>query len=169
MQIRELTTTDAEAFRALRLQGFRDDPAWFGTTFEEASRQPVGHSTALLRREGRSPDDFVLGAFYAGTLVGIAGFSRDLRQKRSHRGQIWGMHVVPTARGMGVGRTLLNALVSRARTLPGLTRLNLSVMADNATAIQLYVRTGFEVWGREPGAVIHDGHARDELLMGINL
>lgn len=50
--------------------------------------------------------------------------------------------VVPSARGMGVGGTLLGALVARARA-EGLPGLSLAVDRANAHAIALYERRGF--------------------------
>jgi RimJ/RimL family protein N-acetyltransferase len=169
MEIRALTASDAAAFWALRLRGFREEPDSFSTSFEEASRLPAGHAASLLAREGRSPDDFVLGAFRDGALVGIVGFARELRMRRSHRGVVWGMHVAREARGAGVGRALIAALVERARALPGLCRLNLTVMAANEGAVRLYQRAGFEVWGRETAAMVHDGRRHDEYSMALAL
>jgi ribosomal protein S18 acetylase RimI-like enzyme len=169
VEIRELTADDAAAFWALRLRGLREEPGAFGTSFEEASRLPAGYAAAILRREGRSPDDFVLGAFEDGVLAGIAGFTREPRARRAHRGSLWGMHVAREARGRGVGRALVEALVARARKVAGLRRINLTVMADNGSAVRLYQAAGFTIWGREPAAMLLDGRPLDEYSMGLLL
>lgn len=49
----------------------------------------------------------------------------------------------PSARGRGVGELLINTVFERAREL-GLPRVVISVADDNATAIRLYERLGFE-------------------------
>ncbi|HET7368446.1 MAG TPA: GNAT family N-acetyltransferase [Gaiella sp.] len=51
--------------------------------------------------------------------------------------------VVPNARGKGVGSALLEALLERART-EGHDAISLSVDRNNAGAIELYERYGFE-------------------------
>jgi ribosomal-protein-alanine N-acetyltransferase len=51
--------------------------------------------------------------------------------------------VAPAAQGQGVGRVLLDALVTRASER-GATSLLLEVRADNPPAIALYRRRGFE-------------------------
>ncbi len=50
--------------------------------------------------------------------------------------------------GRGVGRALMEAAVDLADNWLSLTRLELTVFADNAPAIRLYERVGFEVEGR---------------------
>jgi ribosomal protein S18 acetylase RimI-like enzyme len=51
--------------------------------------------------------------------------------------------VVPNARGKGVGSALLEALLERARA-EGHDAISLSVDRNNAGAIELYERHGFE-------------------------
>jgi ribosomal-protein-alanine N-acetyltransferase len=51
--------------------------------------------------------------------------------------------VAPAAQGRGVGGTLLDALITRARER-GATSLMLEVRADNPPAIRLYEKRGFE-------------------------
>jgi putative acetyltransferase len=47
----------------------------------------------------------------------------------------------------------------------GITRLELQVFANNARAIALYERMGFQVEGRRRMAVMVDGVAIDVLMM----
>jgi ribosomal protein S18 acetylase RimI-like enzyme len=122
-----------------------------------------------LRRDGRCPEDFVLGAVLVEKLAGIVGLQREQRHKRAHRASVWGMYVAAEARGKGVARQLALELISRARKLPGLEQLNLTVMADNAAAVHLYRSLGFEVWGLEKQAMRLDGAYHDELSMGLRL
>jgi ribosomal protein S18 acetylase RimI-like enzyme len=55
--------------------------------------------------------------------------------------------VVPNARGKGIGDALLRALLGRARE-DGHAAISLSVDRQNAAAIRLYERHGFEEVGR---------------------
>jgi ribosomal-protein-alanine N-acetyltransferase len=57
--------------------------------------------------------------------------------------------VAPTSRGQGIAIALLDALEATALT-HGAERLFLEVRADNAPAIGLYERQGFEKIGRRP-------------------
>ena len=60
--------------------------------------------------------------------------------------------VVPNARGKGIGAALLDALTERARA-EGHAAISLSVDRENAGAIALYERYGFERVGEEDDSV----------------
>jgi ribosomal protein S18 acetylase RimI-like enzyme len=60
--------------------------------------------------------------------------------------------VVPNARGKGVGAKLLDTLLARART-EGFGTISLSVDRNNAGAIGLYERYGFERVGEDDDSV----------------
>lgn len=169
MKIRELGAVDAAQFWELRLRGFREDPTSFGYSPDEMEAEGIGNATNILNRVARSSSDFVLGAFEADALVGILGLERERRRKRAHRAKVWGMYVAAEARGKGVGRALLVDLIDRSRRTPGLNRLLLTVIADNARAVSLYKSLGFEVYGHERGAMRHDERDYDEYSMSLEL
>ncbi|HEY7484750.1 MAG TPA: GNAT family N-acetyltransferase [Streptosporangiaceae bacterium] len=70
--------------------------------------------------------------------------------------------------GRGVGRALLQAAVGRARA-GDLRRLELTVMAHNRRALNLYLSTGFLVEGLRRAPLEVDGAAVDEYYMGLLL
>jgi ribosomal protein S18 acetylase RimI-like enzyme len=95
----------------------------------------------------------VIGAFVDGRLRGMVGFARETRLKRRHKGTVWGVYVGPELRGRGLGHRLLETLLSRARTLPGLERILLTVNAAAPSATALYRHLGFTTFGCEPAAL----------------
>jgi len=102
---------------------------------------------------GDGTDGFVLGAFSDdGSLIGIAGCSRDGTQRRRHRALLWGMFVVPAARGRGVGRALVEETIARVKAWRDVELLRLGVIESNGSARALYERCGFETIWREPQA-----------------
>lgn len=67
--------------------------------------------------------------------------------------------------GHGIGTALLAAAAREGRRR-ALQRLELTVMADNLRALNLYLRSGFQVEGLRRRALIRDGALIDEYYMG---
>ena len=74
------------------------------------------------------------------------------------------LHVATAAQGQGVGTRLMAALLEDADRR-GLSRVELSVYADNERARRLYERAGFVVEGRSRRGSFRDGGYADDLLM----
>jgi RimJ/RimL family protein N-acetyltransferase len=78
------------------------------------------------------------------------------------------MGVLAGAGGRGVGTALL-AEAKRWAAAHGLHRLELTVMAHNRRAFDLYSRMGFSVEGRRARCLLIDGQFIDELYMAAIL
>lgn len=124
----------------------------------------------MASRLGPGPgDNFVLGAFADGQLVGMVGFFRSPDEKTRHTGRVWGVYVKREHRGKGVGKALMEELVRRARPQPALEQINLAVADGQAPARTLYLQLGFEIYGREPRALKVGEVYADELHMVLML
>ncbi|MCX5396588.1 GNAT family N-acetyltransferase [Streptomyces sp. NBC_00102] len=82
-----------------------------------------------------------------------------------HVRQIQGLAVAATARGLGIGRSLLRAAVTEARR-QGANRITLRVLGHNEPARALYASEGFAVEGVLPGEFFLAGGYVDDVLMG---
>ena len=67
--------------------------------------------------------------------------------------------------GCGIGSALLGALVDTADNWLAIKRLELTVYADNAAAIGLYEKFGFETEGRLRAFAFRNGEYIDALTM----
>jgi RimJ/RimL family protein N-acetyltransferase len=164
MNIRRLTASDASAFRVLRLAALLDKPEAFVASHEEEKDQAIQYfAERLAQRAGHA----VFGAFSGDTLVGVAGLARETTLQLAHKCNLWGMYVAESARGHGVARDLLVAVLAHARATPGVAKVTLSVDSANVAAIALYESLGFVVFAREADAVRLHGQSRDDLQMHL--
>jgi RimJ/RimL family protein N-acetyltransferase len=169
MEVRILTEADAQAFWNIRLQALRDDPESFGSSYEEILERGIAGVTQGFRKKENPLEDVTFGAFEGKTLVGIAGLRREESVKRRHKAVIWGMYVPREMRRKGIGKALLEAAISHAKTLPGLERINLSVVLTSKEARLLFVSLGFETYGLERQALKLNERYFDQELMTLRL
>ncbi|MFI4935184.1 MAG: GNAT family N-acetyltransferase [Caulobacterales bacterium] len=97
-------------------------------------------------------------------VIGEASLNRYENPRRAHAGDI-GMAVHDAFAGRGAGSALMAALIDQADRWLGLKRLELSVYADNARAIALYERFGFEREGLFRSHAWRDGAFVDAVAM----
>ncbi|WP_019913137.1 GNAT family N-acetyltransferase [Paenibacillus sp. HW567] len=167
MHIRTLTAADAEIYRELRLLSLRKSPEAFLSSYESESKLSI--VTTRIRLEP-SDDRFTLGAFDdKEKLVGMVTFFRENRPKINHKAHVYSVYVHPDARKQGLGRLLMLELISRAKVMPGLEILTLTLTSTNLPAKKLYESLGFICYGTEPKAMKLGEAYLDEDLMTLPL
>ncbi|MCV2366717.1 GNAT family N-acetyltransferase [Roseateles oligotrophus] len=101
----------------------------------------------------------------AGRLLGSAGLHPAGAALRRRHVASLGVSVAQFAQGQGVGTALLAALMDYADNWGQILRTELTVYADNARAIKLYQRMGFEQEGRMKAYALRAGVYVDTLAM----
>jgi ribosomal protein S18 acetylase RimI-like enzyme len=146
--IRKLQPHESAIYREVRLACLKNVPEYFGSTYEEEVLNPKFMFETYIENE--SPDHVIFGAFDGERLIGIAGFNRMARQRASHRGEVVQVYVDSNYRGQNIGEKLLRRVLEYGFTLDGIEQIQLSVIANNQTAIRLYEKLGFKTFGVQP-------------------
>jgi ribosomal protein S18 acetylase RimI-like enzyme len=163
MEIRFLTSDDANEWWRLRLEALQGDPEAFSSSAEE--HQSLSLEDVRSRLGSPTGDSFVVGSFDEGRLVGMVGFYREKGLKTRHKGRIWGVYVTPSHRVKGLARLIMDRVLDRAQSIDGIEQILLSYTTTQAAAKRLYVSLGFEPFGREPRALKVFGNFIDEEYM----
>lgn len=161
LALRRARPSDAEAFARL----FVDESVYGGTLQlpwpdAEAWRQRLTEAPGIGQRA-----DLQLVAEVQGELVASAGLHSVGPPLRRRHAMGLGISVAPAWQGQGVGQALMTALCDHADHWAGVLRIELTVFADNARAVALYRRHGFEVEGRMRGYALRHGQYADCLAM----
>ena len=117
---------------------------YVGASFEQEAAQPLSFF------EQRPSGSTIFAGFRGEGLLGTAGFMPETGAKRAHKAHLWGMYVRQAARGTGLARLLVEAVLDHARGRAELVQL--SVVSTNAAARRLYALA----WVR----AVWDGGAR---------
>jgi putative acetyltransferase len=109
--------------------------------------------------------DLPLSAELDGDIVGSAGLHPVGPQVRRRHVLTFGISVLPSAQGRGVGTALMAAMCDYADRWIGARRMELTVYTDNEPAVRLYRRFGFEIEGTLRGYAMRDGLFVDAYTM----
>ncbi len=153
MLIRELTETDWPSVKRIYEQGIATGSATFETEAPSWSDWDRAHLNELR-----------LVAEDEGDVVGWAALS-PASSRECYRGVAEeSVYVEEQARGQGIGRGLLSALVDRADAA-GIWTIQTSVFPENVASIELHRRCGFRVVGTRERIGQLRGVWRDTVLM----
>lgn len=160
--IRRATPADAAGFARIM-----SDPAVYPGLMQLPFNNEHQWRERLTESTGPGKIDLVLVAERDGAIVGNSGLHLNTlpqHVRRRHAAAI-GIAVASEAQGQGVGTALMVAMCNYADRWIGLLRLELTVYVDNAPAISLYRKFGFEIEGRFRGYAMRDGQLVDAFSM----
>lgn len=140
ISIRWLEPTDWEIYRKLRLEALVESPSAFGSSYEEQVNYPEE-----IWRE-RAPN--TLFAFVDGDPAGLIGLVRQPRLKQRHIVNVVSFYVKEKYRGLGIGKQLLDEIMSHIRSLPDVTKVSIGVNTTQIAAQRIYQGYGFEITGK---------------------
>ncbi len=144
---RQLIAADYPDYKSIRLSCLMQYPDNFGTTYEEE----FDAASSKLEDAIKFADigNFVFGAFNSdGKLIGICGFLAAKGLKKQHRGEIVQFFVETRYTKQGIGRKLLQQVISMAFENKQIEQIVLGVVYTNESAVNLYKKMGFVEYGR---------------------
>lgn len=148
-RLRAAGAFDLQVLAVLQRAAFGDQPGaelWNDAAWAELLAMPG--ALALIVEAGAAPLGFALGRFAA------------------EEAELLTLGVRPTARRLGLGRALIDALVARATAL-GAHKIFLEVAEDNTNAQRLYRAAGFGEVGRRRGYYRRPRQTVDAVMMQL--
>ncbi|MFZ6722703.1 GNAT family N-acetyltransferase [Undibacterium sp. Ji49W] len=139
----------------------------FASTGTYAGTLQLPHPTLAMwqeRLEKTDPKDTRLVAIYDGVVVGSASLHLEKAQRRQHVGSV-GMGVADAFSGRGIGTALLTELLHISDNWLNVLRVELSVFCDNAAAVHLYKKFGFDIEGTMRAHAFRNGEFVDSYAM----
>ena len=160
ISIRRATPKDAGAYaRIMASEDVFSNLLQMPYADEEGWRQRLSESGALGKV------DLGLIAELDGELVATAGLHPVGAAVRRRHVMMLGISVAPHAQGKGVGNALMTALCDYADNWAGILRIELTVFDDNARAVALYRKFGFELEGTHRAYAMRAGRYVTALTM----
>jgi len=165
LEIRILTEDHIEQYMDLRLEGLKNTPEAFGSSYEEE----ILYSKQNMLKRLRDDNVRVFGGYEDERLLGVVSLLFETHTKMKHRSRIFGFYIDERYRNSGIGRNLIIRAIEEARKTGIVEQIYLSVVTTHFIAKRLYKSLGFQPYAIEKRALKVDGKYFDEELMVLFL
>ena len=159
--IKKLEVSDCQQWKKIRLEALKNSPDNFMSSYQDEVNYSDDHFTRGLEAS------IIFGCFIQDEIVGCCGLVVEKASKISHTGTLWGMYIKEDARGGGVGLSLVSHVKDYAKSY--IKHLYLGCNAENQSAIKLYRKCGFKVYGTRPNYTKIGDKFYDDLIMMCEL
>jgi ribosomal protein S18 acetylase RimI-like enzyme len=157
IKISKLPPEEWKKLRDLRLEALQSDPLAFVNSYEE--------ERLLKPEEWKKRVDNTLVAFSKDTAIGMIVYIIDSKIKARHIARLYGVYVRKKDRGQGVGKKLVQGALKGIQQNPNISKIHLTVNAEQTVAVALYKQFGFELTGILKKELQFDGKFYDELIL----
>ena len=121
----------------------------FLLSYPDENAMTAEQEAQYLKTKAESTNEIELVAEVDGVITGLAGIDAvGDKYKIRHRAE-FGINIDRDYWNLGIGTALTDACIECARNA-GYEQIELSVVAENKTAITMYRKAGFEEYGRNP-------------------
>jgi ribosomal protein S18 acetylase RimI-like enzyme len=161
MEIIKLKESDWKKFKELRLEAIQNDGHAFGSSYQELIKLTEKEWKEKILKPGscifiaKDKDDF----------IGMAAAYQEEGEKCRHVAYIWGVYVKDIHRQKGIGRQLMEAILSALKSNREVVKANLNVTTTQIGAVKLYESLGFTITGTSHREIKINGEYFDEHSM----
>ncbi len=135
-------------------------PGEFNMTIED--------EITFIDTTNKAPNQLVLVAEHKGQIVGNLNYRAGGRPRIAHTGE-FGVSILKDYWGNGIGKALIEEMISWAKNSNIIKKIDLQVRDDNTRAIQLYKSLGFKVEGHISRKFYIDGQYYSVYYMGLEI
>ena len=161
IEIKILRVNELNDFRAIRLSALAKCPEMFGSTYSVEVEKPLNFFESCLL------SSTVFGVYHNDKIIGLATLTRENGIKLSHKAVLSSVFIESEFQRQGIASELLCAVIAYAKAQ--VEQILLTVADGNQSAIKLYQKFGFQVYGVEKKALKNNTEYTDELLMKLFL
>ena len=161
LKIHRADAQDVQAFKQIRLEALKLEPASYASSYDSWANLPDEEWVRRMQQP-------VFIAYDGDDPVGLTGLMRQSSAKMTHRASIIMVYVRESHRRAGIAAALLEAAKTAAKA-DGIIQLELAVSAENEPAIRFYLHEGFTEIGRIPGGFKHEDREIDDVLMALRI
>jgi RimJ/RimL family protein N-acetyltransferase len=140
----------------------------FLTFGENEFNKTEAEEVDAIQKNKKSDNQIFIIAEINGELVGVLNVSADEKSRLKHIG-VFGVSVRKTDWSKGIGTALIQTMLTWVKDSKIIRKINLSVIANNESAIKLYEKFGFEKEGLIKRDLCVDGKFYDAYAMGIGV
>jgi len=161
MEIYKLTSADWKQYRDIRSEAVMKDTEAFAESYEQASKrtdeewkEKMGTTTShiFVARDGEE-------------IIGMAAAFQEQGERVNHIAYMWGVYLREAYRGQGIGKKMMQALISEVQQNKEIKKINLNVNTKQKSAVKAYKSLGFQVAGTLHMELKINGEYFDEYVM----
>lgn len=142
------SATEDDADNLLKCFEITHNETDFNLTYSDEAMS-LEQEREYIKSRYESESEVVIIAIIDGSIIGSAGIgSIGTKHKIRHRAE-FGISIMSKYWGLGLGLLMTKACIDCAKN-GGYTQLELEVVSENETAINLYKKCGFAEYGRNP-------------------
>ena len=157
IEVKTLNEDRWREYRDLRLESLKKEPLAYGSSYEETKDDTEDEWKDRIKN--------VLFALDQDKPVGMIVYVQETMSKSKHIANIYGVYVTEEYRGLGVGKKLMDAALTRIKENHDIIKIKLTVNPVQKAAVRLYQSYGFKIIGKLKKELCFEGRFYDELFM----